>query len=71
MSPDFIDDLMQASHKLAEELYKQTAEQQVAGEGAEAGPQADAAGPEPQQPKSDGEAVDAEFEVVDDEKEKG
>ena len=69
-----IDDLMQASHKLAEELYKQTATQQ-------AGPET--AGPQPGPPpgeepsskgpadKSTGEgAVDADYEVVDEDKDK-
>ncbi len=61
--------LMQASHKLAEEMYKQTQDQQAPG--AEAGPQAE---PQPEQPQSDdstqgdGGAVDADFEVVDEDK---
>jgi molecular chaperone DnaK len=64
-----IDELMQASHKLAEELYKQTAQEQ-AGAQAEPGAQPGAEGPEPQAAEADGGAVDAEFEVVDEEKEK-
>lgn len=56
--------LIQASHKLAEEMYKQAQSQQQEAGGA--GPQG-----EPQQPTSgdskDG-AVDADFEVVDDDK---
>ena len=59
--------LEQASHKLAAEMYKQA--QQTAGAGAQGG---DAAGgPSPEQPSSgegkDG-AVDADFEVVDEDK---
>jgi molecular chaperone DnaK len=56
------DTLMQSSHKLAEEMYKAAQEQQAAGE---AGPadQGDAASGE----NKDG-AVDADFEVVDDDK---
>ncbi len=60
-----IEEVMSASHKLAEELYKQKASD-AAGPGA--GPQP---GAQPQQPSEsktagDGQAVDAEFEVVDD-----
>ena len=64
------EELMQASHKLAEEMYKQAASQQEQ----QAGPEAQAAGTGPQEeqpgqdkPKDDG-AVDADFEVVDDDK---
>ncbi len=56
--------LMQASHKLAEEMYKQAqSQQQTAGTGT--------AQPGPQQSGGDGDkdgAVDADFEVVDDDK---
>ncbi len=60
-----IEELMQASHKIAEEMYKQ--------QSAEGGPQAEQtqAGPQTQQKPTDeggDEAVDAEFEVVDDDK---
>ena len=59
--------LEQASHKLAAEMYKQA--QQAAGSGAQAGgPQP---GPAPEQPGSAGGkngAVDADFEVVDEDK---
>ena len=64
------EDLMQASHKLAEELYKQaSAEQQAAGQpGAEgAGPQEEPAQEQAAESADDG-AVDADFEVVDDDK---
>ena len=62
------EELMAASHKLAEEMYKQAS--QAAGEQAgQTGPQP--GGPQPEQPAS-GEkkegAVDADFEVVDDDK---
>lgn len=58
-----IDELMQASHKMAEEMYKQQAAQT-----GQAGPQV---GQEPpkeqdQKRKPDDGAVDADFEVVDD-----
>jgi molecular chaperone DnaK len=57
-----VDELMQASHKMAEHMYQQQASQQ-----AEAGgPQAEA-GPQPGgDEKRDDGAVDADFEVVDD-----
>jgi molecular chaperone DnaK len=67
-----VDELMKASHKLAEEMYKQkTAEQGAAGEG---GPQAEPQ-PGPSQEASSGgaesgEAVDADFEVVDEQDKK-
>jgi len=61
--------LEQASHKLAEEMYKQA--QQTAGPGAQPGGGATSAGPTPEQPSAasgkDG-AVDADFEVVDEDK---
>ena len=67
------EELMQASHKLAEEMYKQAAQQQQAtGEEKTGEDQADDAGvgQDPKAaPKDDG-AVDADFEVVDDDKNK-
>ncbi|MFH1892454.1 MAG: molecular chaperone DnaK [Candidatus Zixiibacteriota bacterium] len=58
------DDLMQASHKLAEELYKQASAEQQAGAGQE-----DAAQGAPKRDESAGDgAVDADFEVVDEDK---
>ncbi len=63
------EELMQASHKLAEEIYKQAQaqQQQAPGGGSEeAGADgATEAGQQEQQTKDDG-AVDADFEVVDD-----
>ena len=58
-----VEELMKASHKLAEEMYKQTAGQQQAGAAGQTtgGPSAD----EQAKPSGDG-AVDAEYEVVDD-----
>lgn len=61
-----IEALQQASHKLAEEMYKQSAAQQEGGAGA-----AGAAGPgaqsqEQQGPADDDNVEDADFEVVDD-----
>jgi molecular chaperone DnaK len=69
------DELVQASHKLAEEMYKQAAQQQEAGgqAGAEgAGEQQAQAGAEGGQQEStkDNGAVDADFEVVDEDKDK-
>lgn len=61
--------MVKASHKIAEEMYKQA---QAAQGSAGAGPQAGATGgeeqPQSEQPKSDDGAVDADFEVVDDDK---
>ncbi|MCP4631797.1 MAG: Hsp70 family protein, partial [candidate division Zixibacteria bacterium] len=78
-----IEELQKASHKLAEEMYKEAAaQQQAAGAGAAGGagpgfdPGAAGQGPtggeskeEPKEEKKDG-AVDADYEVVDDEEEK-
>jgi len=58
------DDLMQASHKLAEELYKQASAEQQPGTGQEEAAQGD---PEQDESAGDG-AVDADFEVVDEDK---
>jgi hypothetical protein len=58
---------MAASHKLAEEMYK-AAQAQQAGTGAQPGGQAEESAAGADEKKSDdGGAVDAEFEVVDDE----
>ena len=58
-----IDELMQASHKMAEEMYKQQAAQT-----GQAGPQPGQEPPKEQDKKRkpDDGAVDADFEVVDD-----
>ncbi|MEE9555307.1 MAG: molecular chaperone DnaK [candidate division Zixibacteria bacterium] len=56
-----VEELMQASHKIAEEMYKQQASEQAGAEGAQAG-QSEA----PSEEKADDGAVDADFEVVDD-----
>ncbi len=60
--------MIQASHKLAEEMYKNASAQQAgqAGQGGQAG-ESGPGGPTPggEHPKGDG-AVDADFEVVDD-----
>jgi molecular chaperone DnaK len=63
------DDLIKASHKLAEELYKQASAEQAAA-GGQAGPEGTAGGEAPpeQQESAGDDAVDADFEVVDDEK---
>jgi molecular chaperone DnaK len=54
------DELLTASHKIAEELYKQQAPQQ----------QASASEPPPSEGKSKDEKVDAEYEVMDDKEKK-
>ena len=56
--------LQQASHKLAEEMYKQSADQQPGAEGA-GGPEG-AEGQSQQEPSGDDNVEDADFEVVDD-----
>ena len=67
------EEMMTASHKLAEEIYKQaTAEQQAQAQqaaGAEGGPQAEQPPPGAEQPADDAKgkddgALDADFEVV-------
>jgi len=68
------EELMQVSHKFAEEMYKEAAQQQqqAAEGGPEGSPQQDQSetGPETGEgPKGD-DAVDADFEVVDDDKNK-
>jgi molecular chaperone DnaK len=68
------EELMQSSHKIAEELYRQSQAQQAAGAaaGGAAGPEG--AGPQPgpekggDKPDEGDGAVDADFEVVDDDK---
>ncbi|HUU45720.1 MAG TPA: molecular chaperone DnaK, partial [Acidobacteriota bacterium] len=59
---DAVEELMQASHKLAEEMYKQKAAEQPQGA---PGPPPGGAEEPPETGKSDGDAVDADFEVVD------
>lgn len=61
-----VEEMMQASHKMAEEMYKQqTAQQAGAGE---AQAQASEEPPKKDDGKGDEGAVDADFEVVDDDK---
>ncbi|UCD93487.1 MAG: molecular chaperone DnaK [Candidatus Zixiibacteriota bacterium] len=67
------EELMQASHRLAEEMYKSAAAEQAAQQG-QASEQAETEAepedkPPGEKPKGDG-AVDADFEVVDDDKDK-
>ena len=64
------EELMTASHKLAEEMYKAAQAEQAAGAGAEASPGAEgaAAGEEKPSEEPASDAVDADFEVVDDDK---
>jgi molecular chaperone DnaK len=60
-----IDELMQASHKIAEEMYKQTAGQQQQA-GAQEPPPKEEKKEEKKDEKGKEGAVDADFEVVDD-----
>jgi len=62
-----VEELLAASHKMAEEMYKQQGSQQAAGAGQEQA--AGAAPDEDKKGKGDEGAVDADFEVVDDDKE--
>jgi len=64
-----IEELMQASHKIAEEMYKQQAAESGAQQQAKGQPQAEPAAEKQKAGEPDG-AVDADFEVVDDEKQK-
>jgi molecular chaperone DnaK len=57
-----MEELTQASHKMAEVMYQQQSQQQQAG-GAQPGPGAEA-GPQPGSEKRDDDVVDAEFEDV-------
>jgi molecular chaperone DnaK len=61
-----VEEMMQASHKMAEEMYKQQTAQQAGG--AEAQTQASEEPPKKDEGKGDDGAVDADFEVVDDDK---
>jgi molecular chaperone DnaK len=62
--PTAVETLTQASHKLAEIMYKEAQEQQPGGGQGPPPPNAEGAPP----PQQDEGAVDADFEVVDDEK---
>jgi molecular chaperone DnaK len=64
-----MDDLTKASHKLAEEIYKQASQKQQAGQGQGGGPGAGAQG-QPEEPKAPGkdDVIDAEFKEEDDKK---
>ncbi|MEZ5359086.1 MAG: molecular chaperone DnaK [Candidatus Zixiibacteriota bacterium] len=66
---DAIEELMQASHKLAAEIYKQTEGQGAEGAG-QAGPQPGAEQAAGGQAASDDGTVDADYEVVDDDEKK-
>jgi molecular chaperone DnaK len=64
------DDLQNKFQSVSEELYKQAASAAGPAGGAGPGPQA-SGGPEAaQEKKADGDVVDAEFEVVDEDKKK-
>ena len=59
--------LEEASHKVAEEMYKEAQAEQAAGAGGETPPGAEGAAPGAEQPTEEpgADAVDADFEVVD------
>ena len=61
-----VDELLQASHKIAEKMYKQQTAQQAGAGGAEA--QATEEPSKKDEDKGDEGAMDADFEVVDDDK---
>ncbi len=63
-----MEDLMNASHKIAEQIYKQTAQQQA--QGAPGGGAQPESGPQAQGSGGGTGAVDADYEVVDDDKKK-
>ncbi len=70
------EELTQASHKLAEAMYRQTSKEQAAQAGPQAGPQAEAGGPK-EAPKAEAgktgqeeDIIDAEYKVEDEEKKK-
>ena len=70
-----IDDLMTASQKIAEVIYRQTAQQQAAGGPGGSGDTGGQAGSQPQEQSAGGEGrkedvVEADYEVVDDDKKK-
>ncbi|KAA3632753.1 MAG: molecular chaperone DnaK [Calditrichaeota bacterium] len=66
------EELMQASHKIAEEMYKKAQAEQAQAGGTQPGPDAGAEQPSGSQEQAsssgDDDAVDADFEVVDDDK---
>ena len=62
------EELMKASHKIAEEMYKKAQAEQSAAGGAQAGPGADNQQPDQSSGDKNDDAVDADFEVVDDDK---
>ncbi len=70
------EELTQASHKLAEAMYRQASKEQAAQAGPQAGPQAEAGGPK-EAPKAEAgktgqeeDIIDAEYKVEDEEKKK-
>ncbi|HEX9750591.1 MAG TPA: molecular chaperone DnaK [candidate division Zixibacteria bacterium] len=62
---DAVEELMQASHKLAEEMYKQASQSQTAA-GDAGKPDASGSDTKPTGDAKDGGVVDADYEVVDD-----
>ncbi len=64
------EELMTASHKMAEEMYKEAQAEQAAGEGGEGSSGAEGAATSEEKPSEEpsSDAVDADFEVVDDDK---
>ena len=74
-----VEELTKASHKLAEEVYKKTAQSQKAGAGPQTGPQAGPQGPQGEEPepqregagtKKNDDIIDAEYTAEDEDKKK-
>ena len=67
-----MEEVQQASHKIAEMMYQQAAKEQAAKQQADAGPSAEDAEPREEKRKSKREQdiVDADYEVVDEDKDK-
>ncbi len=62
--------LMTASHKLAEEVYKNMSPEEQAEAQAQAGAAAGGAAPEGEAPTGEAGTDDADYEIIDDEDEK-
>ncbi len=64
-----MEDLTKASHKLAEEIYKQAGAKQQQGQAnAQQGPTAENQGPGGETPKKDEDIIDAEYKEEDGDK---
>ncbi len=67
---DAVNELMQSSHKLAEEMYKQKTEAEQAAGGQQSGQQGESTGESAQSSADSETAEDADYEVVDEEDKK-